>query len=159
MELPVFNAFTTLFTGVARGLVDGTIAATTPFGRKNSLTPVTGLSSTKPKLFCPLISRKSPNVLRWFLVILSPTLPSPVSATAKAASSALRDGSINAHAAAAAALSKHRCEPVASYRCCAARARSTRLSISGWVGVMRVSRLLLCKQLASPLSFCQFVRR
>ena len=48
IELPVFNEFTTLFTGVAKGLVDGTIAATTPFGRRNSLTPVVGLSWTRP---------------------------------------------------------------------------------------------------------------
>ena len=34
IELPVFNAFIILLVGVASGLVDGTMAATTPLGRK-----------------------------------------------------------------------------------------------------------------------------
>ena len=34
IALPLFNALMILFTGVAKGFVEGTMAAITPFGRK-----------------------------------------------------------------------------------------------------------------------------
>ena len=95
----------TLFVGVAAGLVEGTTAPTTPTGRANSVTPVSGSSLTTPVVATPAISRSKPSVLRWFLRILSGTRPSPVASTAICESAAFLSGSIKAQAAAKAARS------------------------------------------------------
>ncbi len=95
-----FSALMILFAGVAAGLVDGVIAQTTPTGRAISISPRAVSSAITPTDFAPAKSRSSPSVLRWFLRILSSTLPMPVSATASSASSRLRAGSMIAQPAA-----------------------------------------------------------
>jgi len=80
-------AIIALLTGVAPGLVDGVMAQTRPTGLAYLTMPRALSSSTIPTVFTRSRSRKVPKVLRCFLVILSGTLPSPVSATASSASS------------------------------------------------------------------------
>jgi len=98
--LPHFSALMMLLAGVAPGFVDGTTAATTPTGRAISVMPSSGSSLSTPVEIAPCRSRSRPSVLRWFLLILSSTLPSPVSRTAISASRRLRDGSMIAQPAA-----------------------------------------------------------
>ena len=69
-----------LLAGVAPGLVDGVTAQTTPTGRAISMMPRSGYSAITPTDLAPCRSRSRPSVLRWFLRILSSTLPMPVSA-------------------------------------------------------------------------------
>jgi hypothetical protein len=78
IALPHFSALMMLLAGVAAGFVEGTTAPMTPSGRAISVMPVNGSSLITPKVVAPAISRISPRVLRWFLVILSRTLPRPV---------------------------------------------------------------------------------
>ena len=117
-----------MFAGVAPGLVDGVIAPTTPTGRAISVIPEAKFSAITPTDFAPCKSRINPSVLRWFLCILSSTLPSPVSRTASSASARLRDGSMIAHAAAAQSRSVCFWLKV-SATACAVRARLIRLAI------------------------------
>ena len=63
IELPHFKALIILLTGVANGLVEGTIAATTPLGLKYTLRPNSSSSETCPKDLTPFISRRRPKVL------------------------------------------------------------------------------------------------
>ena len=81
------SAIIALLTGVAAGLVEGVIAPTTPTGLAYLTIPRAGSSSITPTVLTRSRSRRVPKVLRWFLAILSATLPSPVSATASSASS------------------------------------------------------------------------
>jgi hypothetical protein len=94
------SALMILFAGVAPGLVEGVMAATTPTGRAISTMPSSGYSAITPTLFAPFRSRSRPRVLRWFLVTLSSTTPSPVSRTAISARARLRPGSMMAQPAA-----------------------------------------------------------
>ena len=87
MALRPLSAIIVLFTGVAAGFVDGVTAPTTPTGFAYFTSPRSGLSSMTPTLLTRMRSRNVPKVLRWFLTILSATLPRPVSSTAIAASS------------------------------------------------------------------------
>ena len=84
-----------LLTGVAAGFVEGQTAATTPTGLAYLTSPRSGSSSMIPTVLAlsRRRSRSVPKVLRRFLVILSSTLPSPVSRTAISASSRARSGS------------------------------------------------------------------
>ena len=59
-----FKAFSILLIGVAPGLVEGVIAATTPTGRAYSDMPVVGLCEINPTVFALLKSRTRPRVLR-----------------------------------------------------------------------------------------------
>ncbi len=119
-----------LFAGVAPGLVDGVIAATTPTGRAISVRPRAGSAPMTPTDFAPRRSRSRPIVLRRFLAILSATSPSPVSRTAISASARLRPGSTIAQAAAVTASSTRSCVQVSNSRC-AARARATSAATRG----------------------------
>ena len=85
--LPPLIAIIALFTGVAPGLVDGVMAQTTPTGLAYFTMPRFASSSMMPTVLTRSRSRKVPKVLRCFLMILSGTLPSLVSATASSASS------------------------------------------------------------------------
>ncbi|MND00891.1 hypothetical protein D3C83_196680 [compost metagenome] len=64
IAFPHFTALMIWFAGVAPGLVDGVIAATTPTGRAISVTPSSGCSAITPTVFTPAMSRISPSVLR-----------------------------------------------------------------------------------------------
>ena len=79
------TAIIALLTGVADGLVDGVIAATTPTGLAHLTRPLALSSSMMPTVLTRIRSRSVPKVLRVFLVILLSTLPSPISATARSA--------------------------------------------------------------------------
>ncbi len=105
MALRPLSAIIALLTGVAAGLVDGVTAATTPTGLAYLTMPRAASSSMTPTLRTRMRSRSVPKVLRWFLVILSATLPSPVSATASSASSRACSGLYTAHASAVTASS------------------------------------------------------
>ena len=87
MALPPLIAIIALLTGVAPGLVDGVMAATTPTGLAYLTMPRFLSSSMIPTVLTRMRSRKVPKVLRVFLMILSGTLPSLVSATASSANS------------------------------------------------------------------------
>ena len=65
------RAIIALFTGVAAGLVEPTMATTTPTGLAISVMPVSGSSRTTPTDRWPSRSRRVPNVLRRFLATLS----------------------------------------------------------------------------------------
>jgi len=106
IALPHLSALMMLFAGVAPGFVEGTIAATTPTGFAISTMPSSGRSASTPVEIAPLRSRRSPSVLRWFLSILSATLPRPVSRTAISASARFRAGSMIAQPAAATSSSR-----------------------------------------------------
>ena len=124
IALRPLSALTMLLAGVAAGLVDGVIAATTPTGRAISISPRRRSSEMMPTDFAPRRSRNSPSVLRRFFAILSSTLPRPVSRTARSASARLRAGSTIAQPAATTASSTRSCDHV-SYARWAARARAT----------------------------------
>ena len=64
IALRAFSAFRILLAGVAAGLVDGVIAATTPTGRAISTTPRSGYSAITSTVFIPCRSRSRPSVLR-----------------------------------------------------------------------------------------------
>ena len=68
--LPPFSAIIALLTGVAAGLVEGVIAATTPMGFPYLTRPSSGSSSITPVVLTRNRSRSVPKVLRWFLVTL-----------------------------------------------------------------------------------------
>ena len=87
MALRPLMAIIALLTGVAPGLVEGVIAPTTPIGLANLTMPRLSSRSMLPTDFARRRSRNVPNVLRCFLMILSGTLPRPVSSTAISASS------------------------------------------------------------------------
>ena len=82
MALRPLIAIIALLTGVAPGLVDGVMAATRPTGLAYLTRPRFLSSSMMPTDFTRSRSRRVPKVLRCFLMILSGTLPSLVSATA-----------------------------------------------------------------------------
>ena len=90
MALRPLMAIIALFTGVAPGLVEGVTAATTPIGLAYLTMPRAASSSMMPTVFTRSRSRNVPNVLRCFLMILSGTLPRPVSATAISATARAR---------------------------------------------------------------------
>ena len=92
MALRPLIAIIALLTGVAPGLVEGVMAQTTPTGFAHLVMPRALSSSMMPTDFTRSRSRSVPKVLRCFLVILSGTLPSLVSATASSASSLACDG-------------------------------------------------------------------
>src|SRR3972149_5462541 len=79
IALPHFSALMIWLAGVAPGLVDGVMAATTPTGRAISVIPRSGCSAITPTVRTPRRSRSSPSVLRGFLASLSAALPRPVS--------------------------------------------------------------------------------
>ena len=85
IALAPFRAIMVLFTGVADGLVDGVIAATTPTGLPYLMIPLPLSFSITPTVRTRIRSRRVPKVLRWFLTILSSTLPIPVALTASSA--------------------------------------------------------------------------
>ena len=85
MALRPLIAIIALLTGVAAGLVDGTTAPTTPTGLAYLTMPRVASSSITPTVLTRSRSRRVPKVLRWFLAVLSATLPSPVSLTAVSA--------------------------------------------------------------------------
>jgi hypothetical protein len=82
IALPPLSAIIALLTGVAFGLVDGVIAATTPTGFAHLTMPRSGNSSMMPVDLTRNKSRNVPNVLRWFLMTLLSTSPMPVTSTA-----------------------------------------------------------------------------
>ena len=59
-----FSALMILLAGVAPGLVEGVIAATTPTARAISTMPRAGSSAITPTDFAPFRSRSRPSVLR-----------------------------------------------------------------------------------------------
>jgi hypothetical protein len=85
IALAPLSAIMVLLTGVAAGLVDGVIAATTPTGLPYLMTPCPVSFSMTPTVRTRIRSRNAPKVLRWFLIILSATLPIPVSLTESSA--------------------------------------------------------------------------
>ena len=87
-----FSAIIALLMGVAAGLVEGAMAATTPTGLAYLTIPLALSSSMTPTVLARIRSRRQPKVLRWFLMILLATLPRPVSVTAISASSRARSG-------------------------------------------------------------------
>ena len=115
-------------------MVEGTTAATTPTGRAISVMPLLRCSAMTPVDFAPCRSRNSPRVLRWFLIILSATTPSPVSLTASSASAWLWAGLMMAHPAAVAASSS--CSWVERSKIfCAVRALETRAATASRVAL------------------------
>ena len=64
VALAPFSAIMVLLTGVAAGLVDGVIAATTPTGLPYLTIPVDGLFSMMPTVLARIRSRSVPKVLR-----------------------------------------------------------------------------------------------
>src|SRR5476651_1414852 len=62
--LPHFSALMILLAGVAAGLVDGVIAATTPTARAISTIPVAEFRLITPQVLASCKSRRSPSVFR-----------------------------------------------------------------------------------------------
>jgi len=77
-----FKIVTALLAGVAVGLVTGVSAPMTPTGFAYFLIFFSSSTSIKPTDLAPLTSFKIPKTLFLCLMILSATLPIPVSSTA-----------------------------------------------------------------------------
>ena len=67
IALRPFSALMMLLAGVAAGLVDGVIAATTPTGRAISINAARRVLRDHADDCAPCRSRNRPSVLRWFL--------------------------------------------------------------------------------------------
>ncbi len=80
--LPPLRMEMALLAGVAVGLVTGVRAPITPAGLAYFRMPFDGSSSISPTDLAPLISFSTPSTFPLCFLILSSTLPMPVSATA-----------------------------------------------------------------------------